>query len=770
MNFGWNHTTFQYNDESLFIFFHRHNVSNPNVLAKIYRNTLKPEWARKFNAFDGKSTKLTFFKNGDLAILSNKAFRKPWEKPQKGMVLGRVNPKGALVYKRQFPNLYHSQFSGLNDDPSEQKLTVRDDSSLLLLAHRDQDTENFPTLGSQYLMQLDRKGKSPCFGQPLNTQLDTVQVVKNEVKQYKPINRPVWVRNTNINVYPAQAKETIHCSEKLYPKAHLGPDTVVCYDSALTLSPGPDTSAFDYQWSTGATTPRINVNNTGQYSIQVTYDGCVARDTIHVTFLYDNPATLPEDTLLCPDDSLSIRVNTNGDQWLWQPPGIDSLQYADTLNQIQKRITQSGTYRLYLDSVTQCPLDTLHVDSFEAPQTGLKPQLRKCPYDSLQLSVDTHKGTFQWQAPDSSNTIYSKPEIWAKDTGTYKLLDIPFGCLIDTVRVSNYPLPPANAGPDTTLCPNQAYTMQGEGGVKYRWIPAQYLSNDTIPDPKAELPHKQAYALIVTNTAGCRDTSQVVLDVHPPLQVNLSASDTVICQGNRLKLTANGRGGKSDQYTYHWANYDNQSKTFQIKPEADRNYRVSLYDSCSVAPVRDSKYVKTVPSPVARFTMEPKDTLFLNQTVRFEDESLNAETIHWQLSQGKEVYGNPNPTHQYMEAGKQPIRQVAKRENGCRDTAKASIYVKDDFEVFIPNAFSPNDDGINDTWALEGRGLSAYKFKIYSRWGGIIYESSWGEQGWDGTYQNANEPVSTGTYLYKIQVKDLAGRVHFYEGTVQVIR
>jgi gliding motility-associated-like protein len=87
--------------------------------------------------------------------------------------------------------------------------------------------------------------------------------------------------------------------------------------------------------------------------------------------------------------------------------------------------------------------------------------------------------------------------------------------------------------------------------------------------------------------------------------------------------------------------------------------------------------------------------------------------------------------------------------------------------LYIPTAFTPDGDGLNDTFAAKGQGISEFSIQIFNRWGNIIFESGDMEKPWDGTYKG--EPVQEGTYVYIIFAKGYNGKVFQKSGSVTIV-
>ena len=114
------------------------------------------------------------------------------------------------------------------------------------------------------------------------------------------------------------------------------------------------------------------------------------------------------------------------------------------------------------------------------------------------------------------------------------------------------------------------------------------------------------------------------------------------------------------------------------------------------------------------------------------------------------------------------IIQYVESADGCKDTALVSIEIKNDFTFYIPNSFTPNQDGFNETWNAFGIGITEFHVQVFNRWGQLLFTSDDLSKGWDGTYSGSK--VQQGVYIYKATVRDLFNKQHFYVGNVNVIR
>jgi gliding motility-associated-like protein len=473
-------------------------------------------------------------------------------------------------------------------------------------------------------------------------------------------------------------------------------------------------------------------------------------------------ADLGPDTILCTGKNytLGVRKKLSSDLVTWNTGSTDT----------GITVTKSGTYWVRIATGYCVSTDTVTVVFKSELKIDLGKDLKICPNDSVQLSVSDSFGVpFAWTTPKKSANgtpgISHGNVIWAKDTGNYYLsVDISGACaVVDSIHVGHYFLPVASAGPDTTLCYGEEYTMQGAGGISYRWIPAKFLSNDTIPNPIASPPQTQPYILVVRNAFGCADTSEVQLKVRPPLSVSIDNPGNLVCSGDPLTLTANATGGMLSHYTYTWVQDNTTGAVNLIHPKTSMWHVVKLEDGCS-PPAYDSVYITVPELPEADFSIT--DTAFLNNRVSFLNHSKKSLSYIWSFGDGTESLDFA-PVHQYTDTGDFKVILVAFNKYKCRDSAVKQIKVIDPPRVFIPNSFSPNGDMINDVFSIKSVGISTYSIMIYNRWGELIFKTDI-PAAWDGTFRGKDVPE--GVYLYQVQAKAYAGTSSYYTGTIQLMR
>ncbi|MCW3125000.1 MAG: hypothetical protein JWO03_658 [Bacteroidetes bacterium] len=172
------------------------------------------------------------------------------------------------------------------------------------------------------------------------------------------------------------------------------------------------------------------------------------------------------------------------------------------------------------------------------------------------------------------------------------------------------------------------------------------------------------------------------------------------------------------------------------------------------------------PDPVAGFILHPVgDSLYVG-AITVISTAQDANSISWKLND--QVVTLENDSFLPVTAsGDYCVRQEVISLLGCADTMQKCFYVLDDAFV-MPNAFTPNGDGVNDIFLGSGKGVRSYDLKIFNRWGEIVFESDQLSIGWDGYYRGALQPP--GVYVYEVNVSLLNNKTHLYKGSVTLIR
>lgn len=177
------------------------------------------------------------------------------------------------------------------------------------------------------------------------------------------------------------------------------------------------------------------------------------------------------------------------------------------------------------------------------------------------------------------------------------------------------------------------------------------------------------------------------------------------------------------------------------------------------------------PGPDAGFTFSPEEPSNTNPTVSFLDQSMNGVSWFWIFDDGN-FSQERSPIHTFQDTGIHEILQIVVHESGCTDTARSLIDIRPVVSYYLPNAFTPNNDAVNDTYFGKGdiAWMRDFNFSIWNRWGQKIFETEDPNEGWNGAINNVGEQVQNGVYVCLVRFIDPRGEGHEIKGFATVVR
>jgi gliding motility-associated-like protein len=259
---------------------------------------------------------------------------------------------------------------------------------------------------------------------------------------------------------------------------------------------------------------------------------------------------------------------------------------------------------------------------------------------------------------------------------------------------------------------------------------------------------------------GCimTDTTVVIFDdVQLP-----ELSDTAVCGELILEVLY-------PNYDVIWSTGETSE---QIQITQSGTYSVSLVGQCGTLSTEFTVSVAT--ETFADFLTRSKPIEFLDPNVQFVNESNGATTYEWHFGDGQ-VSFEENPEHVYDESGVYLVMLVAYGTDGleCVDTTYGYVSVDPMFTFYVPNAFTPDGDGINDTWGGVGLNFEyeSFELEIFDRWGGLIWQTDNLFKGWDGTHMKSGNRVKQGMYVYQFRLRQFdTFEPKVFKGTVTLYR
>jgi gliding motility-associated-like protein len=412
----------------------------------------------------------------------------------------------------------------------------------------------------------------------------------------------IGIYPVNVVVYIGSVTDTIQriINVTFQPTATLRSDTVLCEGNVLTLDPGSNPGA-DFLWSTGQTSPTIQVDTSGLYLVDINYGNiCFAKDSVQITFTPAPIQNFGPDTTLCNGGWLLLDAGNPGSQYTWSTG--DTTQWITVLG--------SGTYTVDV-SYLGCPIsDTIDVMFENVPVVDLGPDTSFCL--GLTYTLDAGTATdYLWSTGAVTQTID------VTTTGTYIVTASNGACeTMDTVVVSFDPAPVVALGPDQTVCDGQTVTLDAENpGANYVWSTGEVTQTIDVFWPAV-------YSVTVEQN-GCVGVDTFELLNFPQSIVTLGDEEE-ICHYDYATLTAS-----SGLNTYAWSTGQtgriiqvNNQATFWVTGvdnngcQADTAYQNILVEDCSCTPDKNL-YVPNAFTPTqlanTRFFPRGNTNMFINE-------------------------------------------------------------------------------------------------------------------------------------------------------------
>ncbi len=539
------------------------------------------------------------------------------------------------------------------------------------------------------------------------------------------------------------------------------------------------TQPYTYSWTPnlGGTSHPLNLP-AGNYTVMIT-DGnsCTNSISINITEPAALSAQVSVSDLNCHGDSSgAISVLASGGtpsySYVWSPGGSTGA----ALNGIG-----GGTYQVRVTDNLGCTFSlTALVTEPDPLLLRIDPVNTICIGQSAGLHAQLSGGvppyTYLWNTGLSDSSISVNPT----DTSIYSLQAWDANaCPSATVSTLVPVFPPLNvlASGVQVICEGDvtyvsALASGGNGGpYTYSWN-QQAASGDSI----SVFPEQDSLFIVFVSdgcgTPSASDSTYVL--VHPLPDVVFLPHFIEGCTPVNAVFQNLSEAPAATAYLWSFGNgqYTSEKDPVHLYTEPglyDVSLSVTSPEGCEASLIIPDA-VRVYAYPSAAFSQSAHETSVLNPGISFYDESENAVYIEWDFGDGSPPSFEQNPHHEFPDSGTYVIRQIVSGAGGCFDTIYSTVRVEMEFIIHVPNAFSPNGDGINDGFIAKGIGYSEYSMWILDRWGTKIFNSNDREKPWDGTFFNNGNQCQADVYEWVLDVLDYKGKTHRLIGHVTLIR
>jgi gliding motility-associated-like protein len=592
-------------------------------------------------------------------------------------------------------------------------------------------------------------------------------------------------------------------------------DSILCQNETVNFTnlSQPMTPAYTFNWRFGDGQSSTLLNPSHQYtqygnfivSLSISSPiGCVEnyRDTILVhqlpnanfSYVYDSCAFTGVRIINQSSPNLAGNALTNWN-WAFGNGGTSTLNFVDTLYPYAPRANYN--IQLIVQDINGCrdtnqqllryfPDPVFPVASHNL--VGCVPQTVAFTNNPL----NNYPGyAYEWVFGDGRASASFDTTIIYPNRGVFfptLTVRTPAGCVgvfRDTIRANGLPMAAFSYSFDScAISPvtfrNRSVSSPDASITTLAWTFGDGQgSNLPLVQHQYNFPDTQTYTvrLVVTDANGCTDDSIRAVPWFPKPIFPITLTNSIGC----LPLvvpTPTPNPYPVPSYSSVW-DFGNGFSTNQGNP-ADYVYtQAGTYTRrlVVVAPngCRDtfSSQHTALAVPTANFSYAPNPLNTFNPLVQFTDLSQLASGWEWAFGKGR-IPANSyqqNPAYNYQDTGVFRVELVAIHQNGCRDTAVQLLDIVPKFTYFLPNAFTPNLDGLND--GFRGQGIftyiQAFNMQIFNRWGELIFETNNPYEAWNGRKDNTGQMSPAGVYVVQVNLTGARGEKEQIRGFATIV-
>lgn len=556
-------------------------------------------------------------------------------------------------------------------------------------------------------------------------------------------------------------------------------DTLSCVGANVSFASNLETDAaswFDWKWDFGngqtdtVRTPEPLMYRTpGIYSVSLTLTdafGCSAQAFSQVSVHPSPVVDAGPDAEICLGSSQQLKVS-GADRYRWESTAGLSCTDCDNPVATPKDWTQykvTGTNAVGCSSSDWVTVRvrqpfTLEIDGKEDICIGEKVELTASGADQYSWLTPASGTSPVINVAPQVSTLYN---VVAKDDA---------GCFTDTasVYVNVHQLPVINAGADAEICRGSAQQLQASGATRYTWSTSPALSCTDCASPMVAPSTTSQFVVTGFDNYGCHSSDSVTVTVHQPFKVKIDPVAD-ICIGRSATLSASG----ADQYSWlPSAGVSNPtSASTTVTPQATTQYTVVAKDNAGC--FSDTASVQVAVWPYPTVEAGESQTLSVGHGLKLSPiYSDDVNTYRWSQPQTLSCSNCAFP--EAKPKSETTYRIEVANNGGCRASDEVTVRVIcNNGNLFIPNTFSPNQDGRNERFFPRGSGIDRVKsFKVFNRWGELIFSkenfpANEPTAGWDGRYKG--QVVPSDVFIYSCEVVCTNNELLTFKGDVTLLR
>ncbi len=596
------------------------------------------------------------------------------------------------------------------------------------------------------------------------------------------------------------------------PGTGAGADISACPSNVPVNIGTPTTAGYTYSWlptsglsSATISNPTASINTpntTTTYTLSTTTDmGCTATDSVKVVVKAIPVSNAGTDITTCSATNPGTigTATTVGYTYSWLPATNLS---STTIANPNVTLTSPGTITYTVTSTSQGCVSTdsvkvkvnpFPVADFDFTDVCLTQAMN---FNDLSTITIDNIVSWSWNFGDNSPAFTAaSPTYTYLSPGTYNVRLIVAtnnGCkdtLIKSAEV--HPNPNAdfsysNVCDDIPVPFNNLSSILSPDIIQF-WAwnfddgSALNTNQSVTGGYLYSSPGSYTVQLLTVSDFGCADSITKTVFVNPNPIVIFTSNDTAGCEplcapfqnsssiltGSNISMLmdfGDGNTTSSQDLLHCYTNSSVYSPAY---------YTPSLMitsDSGCVTTVSKNNYITVYPNPIANFTVESEVVSIINPVISTSNLSIGGDFWNWNFGDSNTSAVFSPADYTYADTGSYVITLITSTQYNCIDTTYKTIIVEPDFAFYVPNMFSPNGDGINDSFNGKGILIDTYEMRIFDRWGNMVFITKDLQVPWDGKTNYGSVAAQEDVYVYVINLTDFKRKKHDYKGIVTLVK
>ncbi|MGB0839809.1 MAG: PKD domain-containing protein, partial [Chitinophagales bacterium] len=577
------------------------------------------------------------------------------------------------------------------------------------------------------------------------------------------------------------------------------PPTTVSFDNMSI-------NATEFLWDFGfngetstAVEPSFTYTQAGTYEVMLIADdnnACNVADTAYTTVTIIEPDSLMATVtseISCIDQTATFTAEIPTDLELYDCIELSWTFAGQTIGEgdsIDYTFTEPGDHQVDLVINTffpNCPINinvaqSVFLPPFTLAQFEPDPEIGCIPFTAEFNNTSLNATSFEWDFGDGSPTsTETNPDHFYPETGVYDVTLVAFDpttcnmidtfvtsvVAFDTVIVADF----AFEIPDVCAIQTFNFTNELNPLLDYYW---DFGDGNTSTDqnPNHVYIERGMYTVTMIASSPCApaDTAMYTftLEEEPLVEGIITTPPQSGCFPLEVNVVGEGNG-----QSYYW-NFGDGTIVEGLEAshvyENVGDYQVTFVAVDSMTCNFDHEtmvFVSAFDYANADFTMS-HEIIEVGYPVSFTNLSTNADSYLWDFDDGA-TSDETSPNHTYTQANEYEVCLTAMNNENCNDSTCLELLVIPPIVIGVPNAFSPNNDNVNDVLLVEGGlGIEFMELNIYNRWGELVFQTNDPNEGWDGQYEGNNQEMDV--FVWTLVANLISGRQVSQHGNLSLVR